>query len=88
MPGEIADMMLEGFMCEGCGEILGDGDGFPRRCVACVHGDDAAPRRARASRTPKTDEQRARKRARHKAWKKRRKARLAAERATIAKALE
>ena len=33
--GEIADAMLDGEMCEGCGEYLGGGDGFPRRCSAC-----------------------------------------------------
>ena len=36
--GEIAEMMLDGEMCEGCGEYLGDGDGFPRRCEACERG--------------------------------------------------
>lgn len=32
--GEIADMMLEGEMCEGCGEYLEDGDnaGIPDYC--------------------------------------------------------
>jgi hypothetical protein len=33
--GEIAEMMLEGMLCEGCGEFLGDGDGFPARCASC-----------------------------------------------------
>jgi hypothetical protein len=34
--GEIADMMLEGEMCEGCGVFLGgDVPGYPRRCVSC-----------------------------------------------------
>lgn len=32
MPGEIADMMLEGVLCEGCGEFIGEGDGFPTYC--------------------------------------------------------
>lgn len=31
--GEIADMMLDGTMCEMCGVFLeGEGDGFPRYC--------------------------------------------------------
>src|SRR6185312_10679181 len=31
--GEIADMMLDGTLCEGCGEFMGDdGDGWPRYC--------------------------------------------------------
>lgn len=33
--GEIADMMLEGAMCQWCGEYLGDGDGFPVVCAGC-----------------------------------------------------
>lgn len=33
--GEIAEMMLEGTLCEGCGVYLEGGDGFPRRCSAC-----------------------------------------------------
>ena len=31
--GEIAEMMLDGTMCEGCGEFLdGEGAGYPRYC--------------------------------------------------------
>lgn len=34
--GEIAEMMLDGTLCEGCGEYLdGDGDGVPRYCGGC-----------------------------------------------------
>jgi hypothetical protein len=33
--GEIADMMLDGTLCEGCGTYLGDDGGFPSRCSAC-----------------------------------------------------
>lgn len=36
--GEIAEMMLDGTMCEGCGEFLhggNDGPGFPGRCCSC-----------------------------------------------------
>lgn len=33
--GEIADMMLEGMMCQWCGEDLGEGDGFPTVCPGC-----------------------------------------------------
>lgn len=33
MMGEIADMMLDGTLCEGCGEFIeGDASGFPRYC--------------------------------------------------------
>lgn len=30
--GEIADMMIEGDLCECCGAYIGDGDGFTRYC--------------------------------------------------------
>lgn len=33
--GEIADMIVNGDMCEGCGVWLGEGDGYPRRCDSC-----------------------------------------------------
>lgn len=45
--GEISELMLDGFMCEQCGEIIGDletgeGQGFPGLCAACQAeaGDD------------------------------------------------
>lgn len=38
--GEIAEMMLDGTLCEGCGVFLdGDAEGFPRRCDDCA-GDE------------------------------------------------
>ena len=34
--GEIAEMMLDGTLCEGCGVYLeGEGQGFPRYCGGC-----------------------------------------------------
>lgn len=33
--GDIAEMMLDGTLCEGCGEYLGDGDGYPQYCPTC-----------------------------------------------------
>lgn len=40
--GEIADAMLNGLFCEGCGEILdGEETGYPRRCTGC--GGDPVP---------------------------------------------
>lgn len=35
--GDIADMMLEGVLCQGCGVYLGEGDGFPVFCLSCAH---------------------------------------------------
>lgn len=30
--GEIAEMMLDGTLCECCGCYIGDGEGYPRYC--------------------------------------------------------
>lgn len=34
--GEIAEMMLDGTLCEGCGEYLGEDLGYPGYCNACA----------------------------------------------------
>ena len=34
--GEIAEMMLDGTLCEQCGTFMGDGDGFPTVCHGCA----------------------------------------------------
>ncbi len=36
--GDIADLMLEGDMCETCGELL-EGMGFPQKCPSCLKED-------------------------------------------------
>lgn len=42
--GEIADAMLDGTLCAGCGDHLGRDDGFPIYCAECKpHFPDAAP---------------------------------------------
>ena len=33
--GDIAEMKLEGILCEGCGEFIGEEVGYPRRCKDC-----------------------------------------------------
>jgi hypothetical protein len=33
--GDIADMMLEGDLCQECGEYMEGGGGFPRTCYGC-----------------------------------------------------
>ena len=42
--GEYAEMMLDGTMCEGCGEYLGGSEGFPVRCSGCREEPDPAAR--------------------------------------------
>jgi tRNA(Ile2) C34 agmatinyltransferase TiaS len=45
--GEVADMMLDGDLCEGCGVYMGSpGDGYPRKCADCQD----YPRRAAVDR--------------------------------------
>lgn len=37
--GEIADMILEGTLCEVCGGLVeGDASGYPRKCSDCTSG--------------------------------------------------
>uniref|UniRef100_A0A6M3K994 Uncharacterized protein n=1 Tax=viral metagenome TaxID=1070528 RepID=A0A6M3K994_9ZZZZ len=58
--GDIADMMLEGILCETCGEFLDDGaPGHPRRCPACREyerkartGQDSKPKHAKKTADP------------------------------------
>ena len=48
--GEIAEMMLDGTMCAGCGEWLhdgDDGDGFPGYCASCAPDYEEKPVRRR-----------------------------------------
>lgn len=33
--GEVAEMMLDGTLCETCGEYLGAPTGYPRKCRNC-----------------------------------------------------
>lgn len=37
--GDIADMMLDGTLCEGCGVYLGSNNGFATRCAGCQEDD-------------------------------------------------
>lgn len=48
MPGEIAEMMLDGLLCQGCGDFMGDygsgeGRGYPGFCAACGGDEDCDP---------------------------------------------
>lgn len=33
--GDVADMILDGIICECCGVYIGDECGYPRRCRSC-----------------------------------------------------
>ena len=33
--GEIAEMMLDGTLCQWCGELIDDAMGFPTVCAGC-----------------------------------------------------
>lgn len=53
--GEIAEMMLDGTMCGGCGEWLCDGEdgaGFPGLCSSCARGAMPAARPRHVSGKP------------------------------------
>jgi DNA-directed RNA polymerase subunit RPC12/RpoP len=41
--GDIADMMLDGILCEGCGVYMGGNIGFARRCGSCKR-EESQPR--------------------------------------------
>ncbi len=34
--GDIADLIIEGTLCECCGEWIGDAVGYPRKCPYCI----------------------------------------------------
>ncbi len=38
--GDIADMMIEGALCEGCGVWMGGESGYPRRCFDCTQEEE------------------------------------------------
>lgn len=36
MMGDVADMMIEGYLCEQCGMVIdGEEPGYPRKCKEC-----------------------------------------------------
>lgn len=38
--GEIAEMILDGTLCERCGCFIGEPVGYPRECFACTASAD------------------------------------------------
>lgn len=51
--GEYAEMMLDGTCCEGCGEYLGNGDGFPRYCSPECEPKDIRSQQSRQKPSPR-----------------------------------
>ena len=47
--GDIADMMLDGTLCEGCGVFMGEDVGFPRLCGSCAKDRRTAGRAIRST---------------------------------------
>jgi hypothetical protein len=43
--GDIADMMLDGSMCNGCGVLLGKANGYPRLCKDCGGDEFGIPKK-------------------------------------------
>lgn len=42
--GEIAEAMLDGTLCAGCGEFLGSDAGYPVMCAYCRRAERSEPR--------------------------------------------
>lgn len=40
--GKVAEMMLDGTLCQVCGDFMGDDCGYPRTCAACQYEDKVA----------------------------------------------
>ena len=68
--GEIADMMLDGTLCEGCGEYMGEDTGYPTYCSAQCAGDRGAGPAQVAGGAPSAGESKSQKRNRQKKRKK------------------
>ena len=53
--GEIADMMLEGVLCELCGEYIDDDmeAGFPRLCAGCKLSEEKEDRKRKKKKKKK-----------------------------------
>ena len=50
--GEISEMMLDGTMCQQCGEYLGTDNGYPTTCAGCG-GDDLGITEEKPRRNPR-----------------------------------
>lgn len=53
--GEIAEMMLDGLLCESCGGVIDmEESGHPRRCASCLADERKEKRRGRHKKNPNT----------------------------------
>lgn len=65
--GDVADMMLDGTLCEGCGDFIGDGDGYPQYCSPqCAEDRGASELQVKYHRNEANTKAAARKRRRNK----------------------
>jgi predicted Zn-ribbon and HTH transcriptional regulator len=39
--GELTEMILEGILCEKCGQYIGQPIGYPQKCKDCKDDDDS-----------------------------------------------
>ena len=61
--GEIAEMMLNGEMCQWCGEFMDNPQGFPSVCAACLAADRKRKKTAKAEKsTPQAKRQKSKQR--------------------------
>lgn len=45
--GDVADMMIDGTLCQSCGVYIGSDNGYPTYCRGCQREHDAAEKAAR-----------------------------------------
>ena len=55
MPGEIADMMLDGTLCTVCGEFIGSDAGYPQACRGCSPEQPPQPHHHKQPRDPNSN---------------------------------
>lgn len=74
--GEIADMMLEGTLCQTCGEYIDDDiGGFPRTCAGCDASDMLLRDAPEPPKKKLTEAQRAKRREKRRRYRQRKRAR-------------
>ena len=51
--GEISEMMLDGTLCQFCGEYMGEGEGYPGTCWGCSNDGKPTAKRVKREGTPR-----------------------------------